>query len=69
MKKLYVNPQTENVVLNVNSQFLDGGDIYQGTGEKPFDDAKGNDQDVVPDDEIAAPIKDVWTDEEKKIDK
>lgn len=71
MKKMYENPQTNIVVLNVNSEFLDGGEIYQGTNEKPFDDAKEQD-DVVQDDEpdLAAPIKDKWEDmSEKKIAK
>ena len=71
MKKIYKNPQTNIVVLNVNSEFLDGGELYQGTNEKPFDDAKEQD-DVVQDDEteLAAPIKNKWEDlSEKKIAK
>ncbi len=66
MKKIYKNPQTDIVVLNVDSEFLDGGEIYQGTTEKPFDDAKEQ-GDVIDDEaELAAPIKDKWEDLSEK---
>ena len=64
MKKMYENPQTNIVVLNVNSEFLDGGEIYQGTNEKPFDDAKEQRLDF--NEEEPLPVdKNIWEDEEE----
>lgn len=64
MKKLYENPQTDIVVLNVNSEFLDGGAIYQGTPEKPFDDAKEQRLDF--NEEESLPVdKNIWEDDEE----
>ena len=61
---MYENPQTNIVVLNVNSEFLDGGEIYQGTNEKPFDDAKEQRLDF--NEEEPLPVdKNIWEDEEE----
>lgn len=69
-KSMYESPETEIVSLRVFTPILQNDDpIHEGgVSKEGVFDAKDNDQDVVPDDEIAAPIKDVWSDEEK-IDK
>ena len=62
---MYENPQTNIVVLNVNSEFLDGGEIYQGTNEKPFDDAKEQKIEFNEEEESLPVDKSIWEDEEE----
>ena len=70
MKKNYEAPEAEILTLNTATPVAQGvpiGGNASGDGE-----AKGNDQDVVEDEdpELAAPIKDKWEDlSEKKIAK
>lgn len=63
MKKLYKNPQTEIVVLNVDSKFLDGGEILEGTPNKPRD---AKEQQIDFSEEEPLPVdKSIWEDEEE----
>ena len=70
MKKNYEAPEAEILTLNTATPVAQ--DVYIGGNASGDGDAKGNDQDVVEDEdpELAAPIKNKWEDlSEKKIAK
>ena len=71
MKKNYEAPEAEILTLNTATPVAQGG-VPIGGNASGDGDAKGNDQDVVEDEdpELAAPIKNKWEDlSEKKIAK